>query len=87
MSIRIQVRCDGLNQVHLGSSSYRISGCILWARRYESAQSPNPHGIEAVREIAAAGFVVDRSSGTTDPGQGCSSRAGGQLIDESSFSI
>jgi uncharacterized protein len=45
-------------------------------------------GIEAVRENAAAGFVVDhRSSGTADPGQACSSRAGGQLIDESLFSI
>lgn len=43
-------------------------------------------GIEAVRENAAAGFVVDRSSGTTDPGQACSSRVGGQLMDESSLS-
>lgn len=44
-------------------------------------------GIEAVRENAAAGFVVDHSSCTADPGQACSSRAGGQLIDESPFSI
>lgn len=44
-------------------------------------------GIAAVRENAAAGFVVDCSSGTADPGQACSSRAGGQLIDESPFSI
>lgn len=33
-------------------------------------------GIEAVRENAAAGFVVDhRSSGAAFPGQACSSRA------------
>lgn len=44
-------------------------------------------GIEAVRENAAGAFVVDRSSATTDRGQGCSSRTGGQVIDESSFSI
>jgi uncharacterized protein YegP (UPF0339 family) len=44
-------------------------------------------GIEAVRENAAAGFVVDRSPCTADPGQACSSRAGGQLLDEPPFSI
>jgi uncharacterized protein len=44
-------------------------------------------GIQAVRENAATGFVVDRTSRTADPGQVRSSRAGGQVIDESPFSI